>query len=300
MAAEGNEVSTGMSVVLSVRNGMPFVTLQIDAVLAQDATVPFELVVVENGSDDGTAEYLDAIAGRDPRLRVLHDTVPGVNRARNRGIAAAAYSRIALCDADDIVEPGWLEAHQQALVDGVYGGGAWIRGALNTRDEQLLWGIDQLGPVVPVFAPFGAPSPASANATLHRRMWDECGGFDERFTNGGDETEFFARCARAGWKMVQVPDATIRYRLVGGHINVARKSFQYGKRTERAHRTVNGKRANRWRVYHIGTALRFALPAIKRFGRYAALGDATYELGRVLGSFAKPYPPRAHLGEEPG
>jgi glycosyltransferase involved in cell wall biosynthesis len=75
------------------------------AVLDQQGCA-FELVVVDDGSTDGTPEVLGAID--DPRMRVVRRPNGGLSRARNSGLAAARGRWVTFIDDDDLAEPGWL------------------------------------------------------------------------------------------------------------------------------------------------------------------------------------------------
>ena len=95
-----------VSVVLPVRNGAADLPKAIDTILAQTFT-DFELIVVNDGSTDGTAAVLDAI--RDPRVRVVHQENMGLAAALNRGISLARGRYIARQDHDDWAKPTRLE-----------------------------------------------------------------------------------------------------------------------------------------------------------------------------------------------
>lgn len=89
-----------VSVVMPVRNGMPYLPLSIESLLNQTYRA-FEIIVVDDGSSDGTSDYLKRIA--DPRLRVIrHETGKGIVAALNSGIAEAKGEFIARQDADDL------------------------------------------------------------------------------------------------------------------------------------------------------------------------------------------------------
>ena len=95
-----------VSVVLPVRNGAGDLPKAIETILTQTFT-DFELIVINDGSTDGTAAVLDAI--RDPRLHVVHQENAGLSWALNRGISLARGRYIARQDHDDWARPTRLE-----------------------------------------------------------------------------------------------------------------------------------------------------------------------------------------------
>ncbi|EFL51281.1 glycosyl transferase family 2 [Solidesulfovibrio fructosivorans JJ]] len=110
-----------ISVVLPVRNTADTLPRAL-ASLAAQTLADFELVAVDDGSDDGgaTLRVLRAAAGRDARLRVLDRPHDGIAAALNTGLAAARGRYIARMDADDVCHPrrlelqaGYLDAHPE-------------------------------------------------------------------------------------------------------------------------------------------------------------------------------------------
>jgi len=95
------------TVLLCVRNGAATLAGQLRALAAQDHDAPWELVLVDNGSTDGSAAILQRWADSVPQVRIVDEPVRGLNRSRNAGVAASRSGTILCCDADDEVTPGW-------------------------------------------------------------------------------------------------------------------------------------------------------------------------------------------------
>ena len=106
--------SPEVSVVLPVRNGMPFLPAAVDSLLHQTFR-NFELLVIDDGSTDGTADYLRGLA--DHRVRVLSSPSAGLASALNAGLAVARGRFIARHDADDRSAPERLERQVAWLHD---------------------------------------------------------------------------------------------------------------------------------------------------------------------------------------
>lgn len=97
-----------VSVVMSVYNAGGLLPTAMRSILAQQG-VDFELVVVDDGSTDGSGEGLDRYASDDPRVRVLHQANAGLTKALIRGCREARGEFIARQDVDDVSLPGRLE-----------------------------------------------------------------------------------------------------------------------------------------------------------------------------------------------
>ena len=97
------------SVIIPLYNKAPYVAKAIQSVLAQTFT-DYELIVVDDGSKDGSGEIADqAIKGHD-HCRLLKQNNTGVSMARNNGVAASQGDYLCFLDADDWWEPTFLEA----------------------------------------------------------------------------------------------------------------------------------------------------------------------------------------------
>lgn len=113
-----------VSVLMPVRNGERFVDEAIKSILAQTFT-DWELVIVENGSTDGTLGIVQRYADEDDRIRVLVVGEIGLVAALNRAVGSARGRFVARMDADDVADPrrlqiqtSFLERHSEAVMVG--------------------------------------------------------------------------------------------------------------------------------------------------------------------------------------
>lgn len=95
------------SIIVPVFNTVRYIYRCIDSILKQDYT-DFELILVDDGSSDGSGEVCEAYCSRDNRVRCIHQENAGVSSARNTGLAHARGTYIWFCDSDDTVMDGAL------------------------------------------------------------------------------------------------------------------------------------------------------------------------------------------------
>lgn len=96
--------ATGISVVIPVHNAMAHLGDCLDS-LRDQTLPPLEVLCIDDGSTDGSGEFLDALCASNPLFRVIHQCQSGVSAARNRGLDLARGSHILFVDSDDIVDP---------------------------------------------------------------------------------------------------------------------------------------------------------------------------------------------------
>lgn len=165
---------------MAVYDGAATVERAIASVLSQTFR-DLELVVVDDGSRDGTGEVLKRIASSDPRVNVVTNSVNLGNPASsNRGIVAARSRLIARLDADDICLPDRLERQVERLVQepdiGVLGGSAELvdnRGSLGV--EHRPEGHEELTANMYRRTPF-----INSTVMMRREVLEAVGGYDER------------------------------------------------------------------------------------------------------------------------
>jgi glycosyltransferase involved in cell wall biosynthesis len=122
------------SAIVPLYNKKNYVQRSTASVLGQTFR-DFELIVVDDGSKDGSPEIVRSL--KDKRVRLIVQENAGVSAARNRGVASARGRFITFLDADDDWDPGYLEALRGLIRDfpgaGLYGTNYWID---NGREKQ--------------------------------------------------------------------------------------------------------------------------------------------------------------------
>lgn len=104
-----------VSVIIPVYNVCPYLHDALDSVTGQTYS-NLEIILVDDGSDDGSGEVCDEYAGLDPRIRVIHQYNKGLSGARNTGLDAMTGDVIAFLDPDDAYESSFIEEALSAMV----------------------------------------------------------------------------------------------------------------------------------------------------------------------------------------
>lgn len=200
-----------LSVVAPLYNCLDFTRAMVASLQATlPAGLTHEIILVDDGSSDGTAEWLATLG--PPFVVVRNPSNLGYAAANNRGAARARGELLALLNNDLVLTPGWLEPMLRAYNDlgdraGVIGNvqvnmrtGAVDHAGIginfkgkpeHERGKLSLW-RRWLRPVRRVDALTGAC------VIVSRKLWNEMGGFDEGYVNGGEDIDFCLRAAAAG------------------------------------------------------------------------------------------------------
>ena len=223
-----------VSIVIPARNAAATIGAQLTALASQASPVAFELIVVDSASGDNTGVIAASFEG----VRVVRATEPGANRARNLGINEARGEVILLCDADDVVQPGWISALYSASQRADYFGGALELTELNSAMCRETWGVTTALRMVESPGPY--PAPMSCNCGFGREMWVALGGFDENLAVANDEYEFFWRAGHQGFTYSPEPAAVVAYRLRAGARAILTREFRAGQADVRTHIVAKG------------------------------------------------------------
>ena len=146
-----------VSVVIPCYNAENTLPRAVESVL-DGAPDGLEVILVDDGSTDGTAALCDALAAKDRRIKALHRPNGGVSAARNAGIDAAGGEWLMFVDADDALLPGLWDALPRAFA---------------AKAQLILFGITrQSGPAPCPLAPGYYASPAALGGALRPLLFE--------------------------------------------------------------------------------------------------------------------------------
>lgn len=103
-----------ISVIIPVYNVKKYLTFCIDSVLRQSYS-NLEIILVDDGSTDGSDEMCDYYASKDARIHVIHQENMGLSTARNIGISASHGDILSLVDSDDFIHPDYFLKAYEAM-----------------------------------------------------------------------------------------------------------------------------------------------------------------------------------------
>lgn len=205
-----------VSVVIPVYNGMPYLPETLDCLLAQ-ADVDFEIVAVDDGSQDDTLACLQAYATKDGRLRVLASEHRGIVPALNDGLAVARADYIARMDGDDLCDPyrlvkqaAYLDAHPSLglVASHVIYGGDPVEGrgfATFVEWTNSLETPEQISLLRFVESPLVHPS-----VMFRRHLIEDVGPY--RDGDFPEDYELWLRMLDAGVAMAKLPEPLVTWR----------------------------------------------------------------------------------------
>jgi cellulose synthase/poly-beta-1,6-N-acetylglucosamine synthase-like glycosyltransferase len=228
--SEANSAPMALSVLIPCYNAEATLGETLEALVTQRWDEPWEIVLADNGSTDGSAALFRSVAAANPGIpmRVVDASAQrGQPFALNVAMAAAQAPAFAFCDADDVPGEGWVAAMGRALAehplvacrfdfDRLNRG--WVRAYRGQMQEE---GLDPL-PFLP-----GLVHAGGGSLGFHRSVIDRIGGFDTDFIYLLD-TEFCVRAQLAGYTIHFVPEAVMHIRSRQSLPSIFRQSFNWG------------------------------------------------------------------------
>lgn len=210
-----------ISVVMPVFNAERYVQEAVQSILAQTIT-DFELIVINDGSTDGTLQLLQQLQAQDNRIVLVSRENRGLVATLNEGLALAQGQWIARMDADDIALPHrferqlqWLERTDADIC------GTWVQVFGGTEKRVLMHPCSDAAIKIALY--FGsviAHPTVMMRATAAQQLqyepaWEKCEDYD-----------LWQRAAQEHWKMANVPEVLLMYRVHEMQISTEAHVFQ--------------------------------------------------------------------------
>jgi glycosyltransferase involved in cell wall biosynthesis len=238
-----------ITVVICTRNRKDSLLQTLATVAPQRAPIAWDVMVVDNGSEDGTAAAVRELAERFPvPLSLVPEPRQGLSFARNRALEDAEGEFVVFLDDDVNCLPGWLAAHARAQSDAEVAatGGRiepllpaetlpWLRELIMSENGGPASRYDLGDEPLEFRRQRHVPLPCGANFGLRRALARRLGGFKVDLGWGrrmipGEESELLGRVLASGGVIRYVPDAHAQHR-----IQSARSTPEYYRRWYRGH-----------------------------------------------------------------
>ncbi|HEX9941123.1 MAG TPA: glycosyltransferase [Thermoanaerobaculia bacterium] len=279
-----------LSVVIPCLNAEATIGAQLEALSRQHWPGEWEVIVADNGSQDRSREIVESYRSRLPGLRLVDASDRrGQAHARNLGAAAATGDALLFCDADDEVDPGWLEAMGRALAvhefvasryDYEKLNAAWVRRThVNPQRDGL--------PLYD-YPPFLSHA-GGGGLGVRRQVHEAVGGFDETLP-ALEDTDYCWRIQLAGHSFHFVPDAVVNIRHRRDAESIFRQGVSYGKHNVLIYQRYRSQGMPR--LGWLPGLLRWGkliaktpLMVLTREGRARWLWQLGWRIGRIRGCF---------------
>jgi GT2 family glycosyltransferase len=268
------------SIAIVTRDNLAFNRMCLECLLRETDVPSYEVIVVDNGSTDGTPDYLRTLGRRFSHIRpILNAENRGFAAATNQGLRAARGDVLVLLNNDTLVTPGWLEGLSRHLLDDEIG----LVGCLTNRcgnEAELETDYRTFGELLDFSHEcrrcdadefFDIRAATMFCLAMRRATFERLGPLDERFEIGLFEDDDYSMRARvAGLRVVCASDVFIHH---FGQASLGRlASGEYGRLFHANRLRWEEKWGQTWRPYERKTNPRYE-QLRERFRQH--VGDAT-------------------------
>jgi glucosyl-dolichyl phosphate glucuronosyltransferase len=193
----------------------------------------FEIVVVDNASTDETPEVIGAASVKIRNLVSVREDIPGLSRARNKGIATARGEFVAFIDDDAWAAENWLSALDSGFNDeetACVGGkveAVWPQDVPPSWLPERLYGFYSIVDYGERRFLHYPDYPAGTNIAFRKAIFQNVGYFNDKVGRIGEsllsmeEVDICLRMERAGFKVAYLPEAIVYHRINPGRTNEA-------------------------------------------------------------------------------
>lgn len=224
-----------VSIIIPVFNKLKFTKQCIEAIRANTSYGPYEIIVIDNNSTDGTREFLETLTMSSGNVSVIsNDENAGFARACNQGAKAAKGPYLLFLNNDTIAQKGWLGNLKKAVdryPDVAVAGSKLLYPDNRVQHAGVVFGENKIGyhlyngmhhdhPAVNREREFNAVT--GACMLVRRDVFFEARMFDEAYTNGFEDIDLCVKIRKRGYRILYTPESVLyhfegqtegRYRL---------------------------------------------------------------------------------------
>jgi GT2 family glycosyltransferase len=221
------------SVIVPTYNRLTLLKKTLGSLFLQDFP-DYEIIVVNDGGTDGTAEFIDGLA-REGRLTAISHPNAGLAATRQKGLTAARGEFIAFTDDDCVVPTDWLTRYHEAFKKT---GAAGIGGATETGNRRNAYAFVNdivhnhfkraFAAAATTGTPGGTPFLTGNNVAYRRDALEKAGGPDPRFRMGAEDRDLAYRVSATGGLVVYEPSIVVRHFNDSDFARYLRQQFRYG------------------------------------------------------------------------
>ena len=211
MGEETGQKAITISVIIPAYNAEATIAETITSVQSQTHK-DWEIIVVDDGSTDGTVSLVKSIVESDKRIRIITQQNQHVSAARNKGIQNAQYDWLLFLDSDDWIAPHYFEKVSAILasderIDGVHFGWTRVTPDGKITGEKFGSSVPDLFPVLAMHCPFSIHA-----CVIRKALVNAAGGFDVSLKTCED-WDLWQRIARIGARFEGVKELMAFYRM---------------------------------------------------------------------------------------
>jgi glycosyltransferase involved in cell wall biosynthesis len=200
-----------VSVVIPCYNQAGLLPDAVESVIAQTYT-DWEIVIVDDGSPDGTSQVAQELSRRHPaaRIHVVRQANAGLARARNAGIERARGAYILPLDADDRIAPTMLE-RTHGLLEEQSGVAIAYADLRRFGDDDTIVRTREFNRTILPSVNF------FSYCSLYRReVWEAVGGYNPNMAYGYEDWDFWVGASEHGYVARRIPEPLVEYRVRSG------------------------------------------------------------------------------------
>ena len=217
-----------LSVILPCFNDEETIADQLESLTSQCWSRPWEIIVSNNGSTDGTLSILERYKIKFPNLRIVDSSDrKGAAHARNVGALTANGEALVFCDADDVVGLNWLASIGEALQRHDFVASRFDFEKLNDPWIQVIRGKGQQKELMTYENPSYLRHAGGCGLGVKRTLHEAVGGFDESM-GVLEDTDYCWRIQLLGTDLHFVPVAVVHIRLKNKLGDIFRQAFFWG------------------------------------------------------------------------